>query len=60
MPKRIVNEPVIVHRDGKQVSPEVGKAFDFTDAEVKEIKSLNEKALGHIITADEPAKATKV
>ena len=59
MPKRIVNSPVTIARDGKPVYPEVGKVFDFTDAETASLNGANPKALGKIITAD-PVKAAQV
>lgn len=60
MPKRIVRQPVIVHRDGKQVAPEMGKEFDFTDAELKDINRLNPKALEHIVLNDSTSTKTTV
>lgn len=54
MPKRIVKSTVIVYRDGKQVKPVIGEVFDFTDAEVKDIRAINETTLGHIIVPDAP------
>jgi hypothetical protein len=59
MPKRIVKKPIVVYRDGKQVVPEVGTVFDFTEAELKDINKLQPKAIGHIVTADEPVSNAK-
>lgn len=72
MPKLVPNASVIVIRDGKRKSPELGKAFDFSDAEVKQInrllpgalrKPVNESATvadedeGHTSDDSEAAKA---
>lgn len=54
MPKRIVNSPVQVVRDGQFTFPPVGKVFEFTDDELKQINASNPKALERIIVADEP------
>lgn len=53
MPKRIVNSPVMVQRDGKLEYPMVGQAFDFTSDEIAEINRFQPKALGLIIVADD-------
>lgn len=45
MAERIVNSPVLVVRDGKQVEPVIGKPYDFTEAEIKEIEKLNPSAI---------------
>lgn len=44
MAERIVNSPILVVRDGKQVEPVIGKSFDFTESEIKEIEKLNPSA----------------
>lgn len=45
MVKRIVQQTVIVKRDGKRVEPKIGSAFDFTDAEVKDFEARAPLAL---------------
>lgn len=50
---RIVQQPVTVVRDGKHTLPQLGKPFQFTDMEVKEINGLNPSALAHVVV-DEP------
>jgi hypothetical protein len=45
MAERIVNSPILVVRDGKQVEPVIGKPFDFTDSEIKEIEKLTPSAI---------------
>lgn len=54
--ERIVREPVLVVREGKQVSPEIGKPFSFSSQEVQEISKLNETALEHIIAPDDDSE----
>lgn len=56
MPERIVKQPILVVRDGKQVEPVIGKPFNFTDTEVKEIEEMSPAAIAPI--AIEGAVAT--
>jgi hypothetical protein len=42
---RVPRCTVVIVRDGKQVVPEVGKAFDFTAQEVADIEKSSVKAL---------------
>jgi hypothetical protein len=37
MPRLMVKHSVTVMRDGQRITPEIGKAFDFTDAEVADM-----------------------
>lgn len=37
MPKRIVNETVVVRRNGKRHVPTIGKPFSFSNQEIEEI-----------------------
>lgn len=60
MPTRLVKKPILVVRDGKQVSPEVGKPYDLTASEVDEINKLNPSAIEIIETPEAPvAPASK-
>ena len=54
MPKRIVNTTVMLQRDGRLVYPQVGQAFDFTDAELQSIAKSAPKALSKIIVPEAP------
>jgi hypothetical protein len=45
MPQLIPVQTVIVHRDGKSFAPEIGKAFNFTEAEVSELKKFAPKSV---------------
>jgi hypothetical protein len=53
MPKRLVLQTVILHRDGERVVPETGKPFDFSKEELDQINGLNPDALGHIISKED-------
>lgn len=58
MISRIVNKPVLVVRNGTQVEPPIGKAFDFEMHEVEEIERLNPVALSKpVVAAKAPAEA---
>lgn len=45
MPIRIPTKTVILQRNGKNFSPPIGKSFEFTAEEVKEIESLSKQVL---------------
>lgn len=45
MAKRIVLQTVTVHRDGKLHTPPIGQPFDFTAAELKDLKEVNPDAV---------------
>lgn len=45
MAKRIPVQTVIVHRDGKRVSPPIGQPFDFTADEIKSLTERNPDAI---------------
>lgn len=44
MPSRFVLQTILLMRDGKRVTPVIGKAFDFTAAEIKELDEINPRA----------------
>lgn len=48
MPKRVVVTSIGLTRDGKTVYPTIGKAFDFSAAELEDINRL-QKATGNIL-----------
>ena len=52
MPKRVPVKSVVVVRDGKQVRPEMGKAFDFTTEELDDINRLSPNSIRKVITED--------
>src|SRR3546814_17424306 len=45
MPKRVPTASVIVIREGKRVSPPLNKGFNFTEAEIAQIKAIDPRAL---------------
>jgi hypothetical protein len=45
MPVRIPVKGVLVYRNGQQVRPEIGKPFEFTDIEIKDLDTI---APGHV------------
>lgn len=45
MPKRVPNASIVVIRDGKRVTPPLGKAYDFTKAEIESITRVSPGAL---------------
>lgn len=48
-------ESVVVVRDGKRVTPPIGKGFNFTDAEVRDIKRIRQEAIRKPINESERA-----
>lgn len=53
MPKRIVVQTVVVHREGARVLPPIGQVFDFTAQELDYINKLNPSAVAKV---EAPAK----
>lgn len=45
MAKRIPVQTVVVVRDGKRVTPEIGKPYNFTDAEIADFDRLSPGAV---------------
>lgn len=52
MPKRVPVQTVILHRDGKQFAPPLGKAFDFTAEELADINAVNPDAVRKPVVED--------
>lgn len=52
MPLRTPMQSVIVMRDKKRVTPEIGTPFEFTADEVAEIEEMNPDALSTVGTVD--------
>ena len=48
MAKKLINETVILQRDGKRVVPEIGKLFDLTADEIKSITSVRPQAISDV------------
>ena len=53
MPKRMINEGVIVHRDGKRIRPEIGKLFDLTADEIADIEKVRPRAISTLKEVEE-------
>lgn len=59
MPKRVPLNTIVVHRNGKNVVPPIGKPFDFTQQELDDIMAVMPNAVRKIINeapdeSDEP------
>lgn len=50
MTTRLVNEGVLVVRNGKRVQPTIGKAFKFTADEINQIERVRPQAISRIET----------
>lgn len=48
MPKRVPVQGIVIHRDGKNIKPPIGKAFDFTAEELADIMRVNPNAVSKI------------
>jgi hypothetical protein len=48
MPKRLINESITVVRGGKRVMPEIGKAFELTNDEIKSLEEVRPQAISSI------------
>lgn len=59
MPTLIPLKGIIVHRDGKSVMPELGKPFEFSEAEVKDIPEGFTRELIVEVPAETKAPAGK-
>lgn len=55
MPVHVPHFQVVIHRDGKNIRVPIGKPFEFTAAEAKEIHSLHPQALRPAIVEALPA-----
>lgn len=60
MAKRIVKEGVVVLREGKRVRPAVGKAFDFTAEEIKQLEKVRPQAIGKLSEVEVDENSTDV
>lgn len=56
MPKRIVAQTVVIVRDGQRITPEVGKPFDFSADELKQIEAINPDAIAKILEGTSEGK----
>lgn len=51
MPKRKVDQTIILHRDGQRVKPVIGTIFDFSADELAQIERTNPDAISRPIIA---------
>lgn len=58
MPKRVPVKSIVLFRDGKQVRPTIGKEFDFTAEELKDINDLSPKSVRKVIVEDAESAET--
>jgi hypothetical protein len=59
MPQMMVKHAVVVMRDGQRVTPEIGKAFDFTEAELKELEAAEPVPVRPVVNeGEEEARLT--
>lgn len=57
---KVVLKSVMIARDGKRISPPIGKAFPFTEDEVAEIEKVNPTALRDAVNEDDVADLAEV
>ena len=50
MAQRIINESILVVRDGKRIAPTIGKVFDLTDGEVADLERIRPQAISKVST----------
>lgn len=56
MAKRIIQEGILVVRDGKRIRPQIGKAFDLTAEEIKQLEAIRPSAIANLREIeDDPA-----
>lgn len=53
MAKRLIKEGVLVVRDGKRIRPEIGKVFDLTAEEIKQLEAIRPSAIAKIRDVEE-------
>lgn len=55
MAQRIINESILVVRDGKRITPKIGKVFDLTDSEIADLERVRPQAISKAVaTAVDP------
>ncbi|AEY69571.1 hypothetical protein AH2_00061 [Burkholderia phage vB_BceS_AH2] len=53
MAKKLIKETVVLYRDGKRITPTIGKTFDLTDDEIKSINSVRPQAISDVEKVEE-------
>lgn len=60
MAKRLIKEGILVARDGKRITPEIGKVFDLTADEIKDLERMRPQAIAKVGTHEEDAQSKPV
>jgi len=60
MAKRLIKEGILVIRNGKRVRPEIGKVFDLTADEIKQLEGVRPQAIAKVGSVEEDPKSTPV
>lgn len=53
MAKRIIKEGILVVRDGKRIRPTIGKSFDLTADEIKQLEAIRPNAIAKVGAVEE-------
>lgn len=48
MPQRLIKEGILVLRNGKRVRPAIGKVFDLTEEEIRQLEAVRPQAIAKI------------
>lgn len=60
MAQRIINESILVVRDGKRITPKIGKVFDLTDSEIADLERVRPQAISKAIATSVDPQSTAV
>lgn len=60
MAQRIINESILVVRDGKRITPKIGKVFDLTDSEIADLERIRPQAISKAVAAAVDPQSTAV
>lgn len=60
MAQRIINESILVVRDGKRITPKIGKVFDLTDSEIADLERVRPQAISKTVTAAVDPQSTAI
>lgn len=52
MPKRVPVQTIVVHREGKRITPKIGEAFDFTAEELADLNRVNPDCIRKVVIED--------
>ena len=59
MPKRLIKEAILVVRNGQRIKPEIGKMFDLTDAEIKDLEAARPQAIAKAKEVEEDSRGNQ-